>query len=90
MKGKRSGFRNTAIAKATGKQTSGAFGLVEHIIPAGAASPWIAAGFEQFVIEMSEPGKGTCPASCLASDIEKLIRVAAKYNIEISGPLPEM
>lgn len=39
MKGKRSGFRNTAIAKATGKQTSGAFGLAEHIIPAGAASP---------------------------------------------------
>jgi len=39
-------------------------------------------GFEQFVVELSEPA----PA---APDMAKLIAVAAKYKIDIHGPLPE-
>jgi hypothetical protein len=42
------------------------------------------AGFEQFVIEMSEP---TPPAG--PPDLDKLMSVAAKHSIEILGPLPE-
>lgn len=39
-------------------------------------------GFEQFVVEMSEP----VPAP---ADMARLIAVAAKYEIDIHGPLPE-
>jgi len=39
-------------------------------------------GFEQFVVDMSE----TAPAP---PDMEKLMRVAATYRIDIHGPLPE-
>jgi hypothetical protein len=39
-------------------------------------------GFEQFVVEMSVP----TPAP---PDMAKLVAVAAKYQIEIQGPLPE-
>ena len=39
-------------------------------------------GFEQFVSDMSEPA----PA---APDMAKLMAVAAKYQIDIHGPLPE-
>lgn len=39
-------------------------------------------GFEQFVLEMSEPA----PAP---PDMAKLMAVAAKYDIEIHGPLPD-
>lgn len=38
------------------------------------------AGFEQFIIEMSEAGP---------PDINKLMSLAARYNIDILGPLPE-
>lgn len=129
---------------ATAQQTGGAFGLVEHVIPAGedAASPWhvhhaedeafyvvegqmtflcgdqrvqggpgtfvygprgiphgfrvegtqparlllqcTPGGFEQFIIEMSEPTPPTGPP-----DMERLIAIAAKYDIDILGPLPE-
>jgi quercetin dioxygenase-like cupin family protein len=41
-------------------------------------------GFENFVIEMSEPGPPTGPP-----DMGKLMALAAKYNIDILGPLPE-
>ena len=40
------------------------------------------AGFEQFVVEMSEP----TPAP---PDMAKLMAVAAKYKVDIHGPLPE-
>jgi len=40
------------------------------------------AGFEQFVAELSEPA----PA---APDMDRLAAVAAKYSIDIHGPLPE-
>jgi hypothetical protein len=39
-------------------------------------------GFEQFVVDMSEP----TPAP---PDMAKLMAVAAKYKIDIHGPLPE-
>lgn len=40
------------------------------------------AGFERFVLELSEPA----PAP---PDRAKLMAVAAKYNVDILGPLPE-
>lgn len=40
------------------------------------------AGFEQFVLQLSEPA----PAP---PDMAKLIAVAARFQIEIHGPLPE-
>jgi steroid delta-isomerase-like uncharacterized protein len=43
------------------------------------------AGFEQFVLEMSEPFMSP-PAP---PDMAKLIALAAKYHIDIHGPLPE-
>jgi mannose-6-phosphate isomerase-like protein (cupin superfamily) len=127
---------------ATAEQTGGAFGLIEHVIPAGEASPWhvhhaedeafyvvegqmtflcgdqrvqagpgtfvygprgiphgfraegehparlllqcTPGGFEHFVIDMAEVTPPTGPP-----DMEKLMDLAAKYNSEIFGPLPE-
>ena len=43
------------------------------------------AGFDQFVLEMSEP-EGTPPTP---PDMAKLMALASKYGIEILGPLPE-
>ena len=39
-------------------------------------------GFEQFVVDLSEPA----PAP---PDMAKLVTVAAKYKIDVHGPLPE-
>jgi len=39
-------------------------------------------GFDQFVVEMSEPSPGP-------PDMAKLLTLAAKYSIDILGPLPE-
>jgi len=47
------------------------------------------AGFEQFVIEMSEPATDLTSSPASPPDMEKLTRLAAKYQIEILGPLPE-
>ena len=46
-------------------------------------------GFEHFILEMSE--KATDPATPPSTppDMEKLMAVAAKYQIDILGPLPE-
>lgn len=43
------------------------------------------AGFEQFVLEMSQPAMS--PPS--PPDMAKLIALAAEYHIDILGPLPE-
>lgn len=43
------------------------------------------AGFEKFVLEMSEPS--TAPPG--PPDMAKLMALAEKYKIEIHGPLPE-
>lgn len=43
-------------------------------------------GFEQFVLELGEPLEPSSPAP---PDMAKLAAVAAKYNIDLHGPLPE-
>jgi quercetin dioxygenase-like cupin family protein len=47
------------------------------------------AGFEQFVIEMSEPATDLSTSPSSPPDMDKLMRLAAKYQIGILGPLPE-
>jgi quercetin dioxygenase-like cupin family protein len=47
------------------------------------------AGFEGFVIEMGEPASSLTLPAPTAPDMERLIAVAAKYQIEILGPLPQ-
>jgi len=47
------------------------------------------AGFEQFVIEMSEPAAQLTLPPPAAPDMAKLMALAAKYQIDILGPLPE-
>ena len=133
--------------KATGEQTSGAYGLVDQVLPAGFASPWhmhhaedetfyvlageitflcgdtrvvggagtfvygprgiphgfraaereparlllmnTPAGFEQFVLALSAPALGDAPPPAGPPDMEMLIATAARFNIDILGPLPE-
>jgi quercetin dioxygenase-like cupin family protein len=128
--------------RATSEQTSGALGLVEHILEPGFASPyhlhhnedeafyvlegqlrfvsegrsWVVGaggfaflpreiphgfrvegdttarclllvtpgGFEGFVAELSQPEPPTIPP-----DLGHLVEVAARYAIDILGPLPE-
>ncbi len=49
----------------------------------------VPSSFITFTMEMGEPvGDRTTPPS-VPLDMEKLMRVAAKYRIEILGPLPE-
>lgn len=47
------------------------------------------AGFEQFIIEMSQPATELALPPAEPPDMEKLVSLAAKYNLEILGPLPE-
>lgn len=135
------------LVKATGETTTGAFALIEQLIPAGFASPYhvhhledeafyilegqvafvrdggwfhagpggyvygpreiphgfkvegstpakillltAPAGFERFVIEMSEPATGLILPPPAPPDMAKLMVLAAKYKIDILGPLPE-
>ena len=140
-------FLNTLVfMKATGKQTGGAFGLMEEICPVGTGSPYhmhhnedetfyilegeatfisgdrvikakggsfvflprniphgfridaptrlliliTPGGFEQFVLELGEPAKELVLPPFGPPDMEKLMTLAAKYKIDILGPLPEM
>ncbi len=46
-------------------------------------------GFEGFVTEMGEPASTLMSPAPSAPDTDKLIALAAKYRIEILGPLPE-
>jgi mannose-6-phosphate isomerase-like protein (cupin superfamily) len=46
-------------------------------------------GFEGFVAEMGEPASSLILPEPSAPDMEKLIPLAAKYQIEILGPLPD-
>jgi len=43
-------------------------------------------GFEHFVLELSEPATDLPPSE---PDMAKLVATAAKYKIDILGPLPE-
>jgi quercetin dioxygenase-like cupin family protein len=47
------------------------------------------AGFEQFILEMGEPATDFTSPPESPPNMEKLMRLAAKYQIEILGPLPE-
>jgi quercetin dioxygenase-like cupin family protein len=129
------------LVKATGEQTGGTFGLVEHLLPPGDEAPYhihhredeifyvlegeltffsgeqqftcgpgsytflprdiphgfrvsndgparlliltVPAGFEQFVIELSEPTPPTEPP-----DMDRFVALAPKYGIEVLGNLP--
>ena len=46
------------------------------------------AGFEKFVLDLSEPEPAP-GAPLTPPDVAKLVATAAKYNIDILGPLPE-
>jgi quercetin dioxygenase-like cupin family protein len=46
-------------------------------------------GFEGFVMEMGQPAKSLTLPAPSAPDMDKLKALAAKYRIEILGPLPE-
>lgn len=134
------------VVRAKSQTTNGAFGLIEHLMPPGFASPyhthhledeafyvleghvafvcggkWLTAGpggyvfgprniphgfkvlgavparmlllcapagFEQFVLDMSEP-EPVAEAPRAPLDMAKLVALAAKYRIDILGPLPE-
>jgi hypothetical protein len=45
-------------------------------------------GFERFVLEMSEPATGPVLPQPTPPDMGKLMALAAKYKIDILGPLP--
>jgi len=47
------------------------------------------AGFERFVMEMSEPATDVSSPPTALPDMERLMAVAARYDIAILGPLPE-
>jgi quercetin dioxygenase-like cupin family protein len=134
------------IVKATGEQTGGAFGLIDHLLPAGWASPyhvhrneeesfyvvegemtfyvgdervkagpgaWVygprgvphgfavegdaparmlllntPAGFEGFPVEVGKPAEELTLPPAEPPDLERLVKIAATYDIEILGPLP--
>jgi quercetin dioxygenase-like cupin family protein len=142
-------FGSLTWFRATGEQTGGALGLIEHSVPPGADSPWhvhhnedesfyviegeiefivgedhqhitagpgtfvfgprniphgfrnagstparmllqvTPAGFEQFALALAHPADGSTPAPSGPPDMDVLLAEAAKYNIEILGPLPE-
>jgi quercetin dioxygenase-like cupin family protein len=46
-------------------------------------------GFEGFVMEMGRPALSLTLPAPSPPDMDKLVAVAAKYRIEILGPLPE-
>ena len=133
------------VVKANDEQTGGAFGLIDHVLPAGWASPYhvhrneeesfylvegemtfyvgdervkaeagafvygprgvphgfavegtvparmllldTPAGFEGFPVEVGDPAKELTPPA-EPPDMERLMAIAAKYDIEILGPLP--
>jgi hypothetical protein len=46
------------------------------------------AGFERFTVEAGEPAKELTIPPAEPPDMDKLMAIAAKYDIEILGPLP--
>ena len=46
------------------------------------------AGFERFPVEVGEPAKELSIPPAEPPDIERLMAIAAKYDIDILGPLP--
>jgi mannose-6-phosphate isomerase-like protein (cupin superfamily) len=62
---------------------------VEGNVPARLLLLTTPSGFEQFIVEMSEPAADPSTPPTTPPDMEKLMAVAAKYHIDILGPLPE-
>ena len=46
------------------------------------------AGFERFPVEVGEPAKALTIPPAEPPDMDKLMAIAAKYDIEILGPFP--
>lgn len=46
-------------------------------------------GFDQFIVEMSEPATDQSHPPTTPPDLEKMMAVARKYHLEVLGPLPE-
>jgi quercetin dioxygenase-like cupin family protein len=46
-------------------------------------------GFDRFIVEMSEPATDLSTPPTTPPDMEKLMAAAAKYHMDILGPLPE-
>jgi quercetin dioxygenase-like cupin family protein len=75
----------------------GAFVFMPRDIPHGLRARTVArmlvlstpAGFVDFAIEMSEPARQATLPPPRPRDLEKSSAIAAKYNIEVLGPLPE-
>jgi quercetin dioxygenase-like cupin family protein len=61
---------------------------VEETAPARILLQNYPAGFEGFPVEVGEPAKELTIPPAEAPDMERLMAVAAKYDIEILGPLP--
>ena len=47
------------------------------------------AGFEQFVIDLGEPAADWSSPPAGPPDMEKLMATAARYRVDILGPLPD-
>ena len=47
------------------------------------------AGFDRFILEMSEPARGASTPPTTPPDMQKLMKAAATYHMEVLGPLPE-
>jgi len=62
---------------------------IESTTPARILVLCAPAGFERFVIEMSEPATELTLPPPAQPDMTKLMALAAKYKIDILGPLPE-
>jgi quercetin dioxygenase-like cupin family protein len=68
---------------------------IPHGFRAGASAPArlllmnTPAGFEQFVRALSAPASADAPPPAGPPDMEQLIAMAARYHIDILGPLPE-
>lgn len=62
---------------------------VEASAPARILVLTVPAGFERFVVEMGEPATERVLPPPAPPDMAKLMVLAAKYHIDILGPLPE-
>ena len=62
---------------------------VEGMAPARMLLLNTPAGFEEFPVEAGEPAKELTLPPAGPPDLEKLATIAAKYDIEILGPLPD-
>jgi quercetin dioxygenase-like cupin family protein len=62
---------------------------VEGSFPARMLVEATPAGFENFVLALSEPAPGSGFPPARPPDMEKLMAEAARANIEVLGPLPE-